>query len=93
MVILQRCNNKGVHKVGYIRRRIRTRIEHWKEEKDKMLMEDIVKTSLSLLDQEIARTYNRMVLQGKLRQAVHWITQRHKGWILYLDDINIKMMC
>jgi hypothetical protein len=96
MVILQRC--KGVRKAGDIRRRIRTRMEHWKEGKYKMLVQDTVKTSLSLLshvrrqmdDQEIARTYNRMVLQGKLRQAVRWITQRHKGGILYPDDIDIK---
>jgi uncharacterized protein YbbC (DUF1343 family) len=64
-----------------------------------MLVQDTVKTSLSLIlhvwrqmdDQEIARTYNHMVLQGKLWQAVRWITQRHKGGILYyLDDIDIK---
>eukprot|EP00978_Attheya_sp_CCMP212_P013894 scaffold35059_cov31-Attheya_sp.AAC.1 len=73
-------------------------MEHWKEGKYKMLVQDTVKTSLSLLshvrhqmdDQEIARTYNRMVLQGKLRQAVRWITQRHKGGMLYLDDIDVK---
>eukprot|EP00978_Attheya_sp_CCMP212_P029234 scaffold103337_cov31-Attheya_sp.AAC.4 len=97
MVILQHC--KGVHKVGDIRSRIRTRMEHWREGKYKMLVQDTVKTSLYLIshvrrqmdDQEIARTYNRMVLQGKLCQAVHWITQRHnKGGILYLDDIDIK---
>eukprot|EP00978_Attheya_sp_CCMP212_P041002 scaffold229845_cov30-Attheya_sp.AAC.2 len=97
MVILQRC--KGVCKAGDTRRRIRTRMEHWKEGKYKMLVqEDTVKTSLSLLlhvrrqmdDQEIARTYNRMVLQGKLQQAVRWITQRHKGGLLYLDGIDIK---
>eukprot|EP00978_Attheya_sp_CCMP212_P030440 scaffold111966_cov57-Attheya_sp.AAC.1 len=74
-------------------------MEHWKEGKYKMLVQDTVKTSLSLLshvwhqmdDQEVvARTYNRMVLQGKLRQAVRWITQRHKGGILYPNDIDIK---
>eukprot|EP00978_Attheya_sp_CCMP212_P037687 scaffold180161_cov59-Attheya_sp.AAC.1 len=48
-------------------------MEHWKEGKYKILVQDTVKTSLSLLlhvwrqmdDQEVARTYNRMVLQGK----------------------------
>eukprot|EP00978_Attheya_sp_CCMP212_P026136 scaffold85322_cov36-Attheya_sp.AAC.1 len=41
-------------------------------------------------DQEIARTYNCIVLQGKLCQAVRWITQRHKGGVLYPDEIDIK---
>eukprot|EP00978_Attheya_sp_CCMP212_P023363 scaffold71500_cov33-Attheya_sp.AAC.2 len=41
-------------------------------------------------DQEVARTYNHMVLQGKLHQAVCWIPQRHKGGILYPDEINVK---
>eukprot|EP00978_Attheya_sp_CCMP212_P023088 scaffold69932_cov52-Attheya_sp.AAC.2 len=35
-------------------------------------------------DTQITRTYNHMVLQGKLCQAVRWITERHKGAISIL---------
>jgi hypothetical protein len=76
MVVLQRC--RDVTKARDIRRRITTRMTAWKEGKFDMLVQDTECTSLSLIsrarqgmtDEQVAKTFNHLVLQGKLMTAV-----------------------
>ena len=63
-----------------------------------MLVEDTVRTSISLIskirrkmtDEQMSKTYTRLVLEGKLRQAVRFITQRDQGGVLQMDDLDSK---
>eukprot|EP00957_Ditylum_brightwellii_P056427 4277166-Ditylum_brightwellii.AAC.1 len=40
--------------------------------------------------EHVCCVYTWMLLQGKLRQAVHWLTGRDKGELLQPTDINSK---
>ena len=59
-----------------------------------MLVQETVRTSLGLLadirmgqsDEQITKTFTRMVLQGKIRQAVRFVTERGSGGALSADD-------
>ena len=79
MVILQRV--KGVTKAGDIKRRLSTRMDSWEEQKFDMLVQDTERTALPQLaksrggstPEQRAKTYNRLILQGKLRAAVRGV--------------------
>ena len=84
-VILQRSSE--VKKARDIRARIQWRLKEWKAGKYDMLVQDTVRTSIGLMDDtrrgqteaQISKTFTRMVLQGKIRQAVRFATERGQG--------------
>ena len=59
-----------------------------------MLVEETLKSSTQYLTvvlqeetaEHRAKTFNGLVLRGKLRTAVRWITKREKGGVLQPDD-------
>ena len=81
-VVLQR--SPEAKRAQDIRKRIETRLQSWSHGDYEMLVEDTVRTSLSLItkarkgmtDEQMSKTYTRLVVEGKLRQAVRFITQR-----------------
>jgi hypothetical protein len=87
MVILQR--SKEVSGAGSIKRRLSKRMDAWEAGKLSMLVQDTEQTALAqlakaqgtLTPEQRAKVYARLVLQGKLRAAVRWITEREKGGI------------
>lgn len=92
-VILQRSGE--VKKSKDIWRRIETRLRDWKLGKYDMLIQETVRTSIALV-QKITRgeteasqvkTFTRMVLQGKIRQAVRFVTERGQGGALAAEDM------
>ena len=84
-VILQR--SPTVKRARDIQSRIENRLEAWAQNKFDMLVQDTSRTSISLIsttrrsmtDEHISKTYTRLVLQGKLRSAVRFVTDRDKG--------------
>ena len=92
-VILQRSGE--VKKSQDIRRRIETRLRDWKLGKFDMLVQDTVRTSISLIQKltrgeteaQQVKTFTRMVLQGKIRQAVRFVTERGLGGALKAEDV------
>jgi hypothetical protein len=97
MVILQR--SKNVSKTGDIKRRLSKRMDSWEEGKIDMLVQDSERTALAQLARlrgeatpaQRAKTYNRLVLQGKLRTAVRWLIEREKGGVLQPGDTTSLM--
>ena len=95
-VILQR--SPEAKRARDIRRRIEARLQEWSAGRFDMLVQDTVRTSKSLIsrtrrqmtDEQISKTYTSLVLQGKLRQAVRFVTARDRGGILQGDDIDVK---
>ena len=73
-----------------IRRRTKKRLDDWGEGKHAMLVEDTLHTCAEYLTvarrEETAehrtQMYHSLVLRGKLRTAVRWITEREMGSIL-----------
>ena len=71
------------------RRKIEERLQSWKEAKYYFLVHDTMCTSLSLItkkrgemmEAQIKKTYNRICLEGKLRAAVRFLTERDKGGV------------
>jgi hypothetical protein len=96
MVVLQR--SKEVSGAANIRRRITTRLDAWEASKHDMLVQDAERTALAQLarvrgtetPEQRAKTFARLVLQGKLRTAVRWVTDREKGGVLFPDDLDKK---
>ncbi len=96
MVILQR--SKGVTKAGDIKKRLSNRMDSWEANKFDMLVQDTERTALGQLasrrgrdtPEQRAKIYNRLVLQGKLRTAVRWLTEREKGGVLLPGDTDEK---
>ena len=43
-----------------------------------------------MTDEQMSKTYTRLVLEGKLRQAVRFITQRDQGGVLQIDALDSK---
>ena len=77
-----------------IRARIQWRLKEWKAGKYDMLVQDTVRTSIGLMDDtrrgqmeaQISKTFTRMVLQGKIRHAVRFATERGQGGALAPQD-------
>ena len=92
-VILQRSGE--VKKAKDIRRRIEMRMKEWKAGKYDILVQDTVRTSISLLseikkgmtEEQIGKRFTKMVLEGKIRQAVRFVTERGQGGALQVDDM------
>ena len=95
-VILQR--SRDIKKSRDIRRRIERRLTEWSQGLFDMLLEDTVRTNLSLIkqkrngmsDDEVAKQYTSLLLKGKVRQAVRFATERDKGGIFDRDDLDSK---
>ena len=91
-VILQR--SREVKKTKDIRRRIEGRLRDWKEGRYDMLVQDTVRTSMSLIhdikqgmsEEQIGKRFTKMVLEGKIRQAVRFATERGQGGALSAKD-------
>ena len=87
-VILQQAGH--VTASHAIRRRIGKRLDAWEDGKYGMLVEDILRTceqyiTFSCREEFVehrAQTYHSMVLRGKVRTVVRWITERETGGIL-----------
>ena len=43
-----------------------------------------------MTDEQMSKTYTRLVLEGKLRQAVRFITQRDQGGVLQMAALDSK---
>merc|ERR1712183_898017 len=79
-------------------KRIENRLTLWTEGKHTMLVEDTVQTSMGLIslylramtDDQLAKTYTPMVLQGKLGQTVWFVMNCDKGGVLHGTDIDAK---
>jgi hypothetical protein len=95
-VVLQR--SREVKNAGAIKRRLSNRMDAWEAEKYDMLTQDTERAALAQLarvrgiqtPEQRAKTYARLVLQGKLRAAVRWLTEREKGGVLLPDDLDSK---
>ncbi len=96
MVVLQK--SKDVKTSGAIRRRLTTRMDSWEAGKFEMLVQDTERTALAQLarvrgvetQEQRANKFAKLVLQGKLRSAVRWLTGRKKGGVLLPDDVDEK---
>ena len=42
-------------------------------------------------DDSIARKFHSMMIEGKVRQAVPWVTNRDDGGVLHPDDVDTKI--
>ena len=75
-------------------RRIEKRLDVWEAEHYEMLVEDTLRSCkqyLTIIHREEtvehrAKTYHSLVLRGKLRTAVRWITEWEKGGVLLPED-------
>ena len=91
-VILQRDRHDTASQS--IRRRIRKRLDAWAEGKHLMLAEDTLRACGEYLTvsrreetaEHRSQTYHSLVLRGKLRTAVQWITERETGGVLQPGD-------
>ena len=91
-VILQQAGH--VTASHAIRRRIGKRLDAWEDGKYGMLVEDILRTceqyiTFSCREELVehrAQTYHSMVLRGKVRTVVRWITERETGGALQLGE-------
>jgi hypothetical protein len=96
MVILQK--SKQVTNSGDIKRRITNRLDSWENGKFDMLVQDTHRTAMAQLskmrgqetEEQRGKTFSRLVLQGKLRSAVRYLTEREKGGIMLPDEIDEK---
>ena len=95
-VILQRARHVTASQA--IRRRIGKRLDAWAEGKHSMLVEDTLRTCREYLTiarreemvEHRSQTYHILVLRGKLRTAVRWITERERGGVLQPGDQGTK---
>jgi hypothetical protein len=100
-VILQR--KKGVDKAADIRRLLLKRITMWKanqfedlvseaEQCDSMLRTVARTKKGNPMDaDQIASVFSKMVFQGKIREAVRFVTEQTKGGVLEVtDEITVK---
>eukprot|EP00957_Ditylum_brightwellii_P037900 2866194-Ditylum_brightwellii.AAC.1 len=92
MVVLQRV--KGTNNLHDIRCRIEHHIDLWEAREYGQLVEDTVVTARRQLpanqrqesEAHVTKTFVNMLFQGKLQQAVRWLTGREKGGLLAPDD-------
>ena len=87
-MILQRArHNTASHA---IRRRIAKRLDAWGEGKHTILVGDTLRSCKEYLTaarreetaEHRAQTYHSLVLRGKVRSTVRWITERETGGVL-----------
>ena len=84
-VMLQRARHVTASRD--IRRRIEKRLDAWEAGSYRILVEDTLRSSTQYLtavrrvetSEHRAKTFHGLVLRGKLRMAVRWITEREKG--------------
>jgi citrate synthase len=97
MVVLQKYS-KEVRTSGAIIRRLTMIMDSWEAKTFEMLVQDTERTALAQLariqgietqDQQ-AKKFARLVLQGKLWSAVMWLTDGEKGGVLLQDDLDEK---
>ena len=77
-----------------IRRRIEKRLDAWEAGSYMILVEDTLRSSTQYLTtvcreetvEHRAKTFHGLVLRGKLRTAVRWITEREKGGVLLPEE-------
>ena len=73
-----------------IRRRIERRLDAWEAGRYKILVEDTLRSPTEYFTavrreetaEHRAKTFHGLVLRGKLRTAVRWMTEREKGGVL-----------
>lgn len=73
-----------------VRVRLDSRMDVWEQERIEWLVQDTERTSRRIADQgntcpdppQMARVYARLMLQGKVRAAVRWATERGQGGVL-----------
>jgi hypothetical protein len=95
-VILQK--HRDVKGAGDIRKRINNRLDSWANESFAMLVQDTQRTALSQLsrlqgtetEEQRAKTFNRLILQGKIRAGVRYVTEREKGGVLLPSNKDEK---
>ena len=95
-VILQRARHVTLSHV--IRRRIEKRLDAWGEGKHAMMVKDTLWSCEEYLTvsrredtaEHRAQTYHSLVLRGKLRTVVLWITEREMGGVLQPGDRGTK---
>eukprot|EP00957_Ditylum_brightwellii_P177277 13504733-Ditylum_brightwellii.AAC.1 len=93
-VILQ--HQKGVKSYHNVRWRMKHRVDLWEKGDHKGLVEDTIKVNKcqqptgqrNKLAEHICWVYTRMFLQGKLHQAVQWVTGRDKGGLFLPSDTD-----
>ena len=81
-----------------IRRRIEKRLDAWEAGNHKMMVEDTLRSSTQYLTavrreesaEQRAKTFHGLVLRGKLRTAVRWITERETGGVLQPEGLCTK---
>ena len=91
-VMLQRARHVTASRD--IRRRIEKRLDAWEAGRYRMLVEDTLRSSTQYLTavrreetaEHWAKTFHGLVLRGKLRTTVRWITEREKGGVLLPEE-------
>jgi hypothetical protein len=94
VVILQQ--SRDVKRSRDARQRIAKRQDTWEKGQFTMLVEDTLRSMEAYLShkqgtttpEQRTKTFHQKVLRGNVRGAVRYLTEREKGGILYLDDID-----
>ena len=81
-----------------IRQRIENPLVEWKLNHFTMLVQDTVRTSRSLvsterrgiLDEKVAKTFETLVIKGKIRSAIRFAMLRDKGGVLAPGAVDEK---
>ena len=92
MTVLQKAH--GIIRARDIKTKLSQRLDAWEAGKWSMLVEDAERQAHYFLhrkqgtssEEERSKTFKNMVLRGKLRSAVRWITDRESGGVLYPQD-------
>ena len=94
--ILQKSTD--VTRAGDIRKRIENRLSAWAREEYEWLEISTIKDSDGFKsnkkkeekDEETSKTFNRMVMEGRMRAAIRWATERENGGPLMSHDWDPK---
>ena len=94
--MLRKAN--GVSRAKSIKRRVLRQLSLWENGQIAELVNDIVNAAkqgggggkYANNDDSIACRYHSMVIEGKLREAVRWVTNRDGGGVLHPDGVDQK---